>query len=223
MTLNDIISLVLKNLKYLIIFTVLGAVIGYGCAAFIITPMYTTQGSVYVLPKESEIKTQSDFQMMNSYVKNYLVLFTRKPIKEAAAQSLGMTYAEFNKAKIEVSVIKESTVLELKVTTDDPEKSANIANALLNEFQTAALEKLNAENVNILENADIPSGKSAPDNLLFSFIVALFALVLTFGIVAIIWALDNTIKTSDDIKNYLQLPVLSRFVKIEDKAFFKAE
>ena len=67
----------------------------------------------------------------------------------------------------------------------------------------------------------MPTRQSKPDNNANATIGAAVAFAGSFAVLFLIRVLDNTIASADDIKKYLDLPVLSKFSKIEDKAFNK--
>ncbi|MDR1892316.1 MAG: hypothetical protein LBQ48_04850 [Oscillospiraceae bacterium] len=215
MLLKDYISVAVKYLKFLIIFTVLAGTIGYVYSAFFIQPKYTSRASVIILTKDTIINNTTEISIINSYIKDYLVLFTRKSVKTQAAQSIGSQYSEFAGVSMSVSQVSDSRILEISVTTSAAEKAAEIANAMVTTFRTVVMEKLEVQNVIIFEKAETGL-RTSPDVTKNAAVTALAGLVLTYGACLLITMLDNTIKTADDVKEYLDIPVLAKFAKLEN-------
>ena len=215
MLLKDYISIALKYLKFLIIFTVLAGTVGYIYSAFFLEAKYTSTASVIILPEETAITTTTEISIINTYIRIYLQLFADKSVKVMAAQSIGKQYSEFAGAKISVTQKGDSSILNLSVTTNAPEKSKEIANAMTATFRTVTIEKLGVENVAIWTSAE-PGLRTSPDVRRNTAVAALAGLVLTYGVCLLITMLDNTIKTADDVKEYLDIPVLAKFAKLEN-------
>ena len=220
MTLYDLIELIRKHLRILILVTVLGTAAGYGISEFALPPQYTSQGSIHVLPKNENMSTSGEVTVLNYYVKDLLVLFTSKSVKQAAALGASLPYSQIRAASVSVNTVRDSRVIALTVTTAEAELSQKIAAALLEEYKAKAMEQMNAEGVTILEEAEF-GRRSGPNSVMNTALGAAIAFAGCFAVLFLIRALDNTIATSDDVKRYLDLPVLSRFSKIEDKAFNK--
>ena len=65
------------------------------------------------------------------------------------------------------------------------------------------------EAVNTIEEANLPTSPSSPSVMRNTAMGGLLGLVLSAGIIIVIFLLDDTIKTPDDVENYLGLNVLT--------------
>ncbi len=96
--------------------------------------------------------------------------------------------------------------MALKENMESDQKIYEALLARLNE--TNFYKNLELTNIRILERANVPSGPFRPRKV-FNFGLSLIGgLILGIGVALVAEQLDDTIKTPDEIKNYLNLPVL---------------
>ena len=133
MTLLELLGLLKKNLKLVVILPLVCA-IGMGAYAFMgMEDEYTATASMYVLAKQDEIgdnlNTILAFQMVANDV---ATLLKSDRVRDLAARDLGVK----SLAGFDISVTSETTsrVLSVTVTGDDPKQVAELANSRLRTF-----------------------------------------------------------------------------------------
>ena len=67
---------------------------------------------------------------------------------------------------------------------------------------------MDIEAVNVVDYANLPESPKSPNSIKNMIIGGLLGFVLAIGIIVIIYILDDTIKTPDDVEKYLGLSVL---------------
>ncbi len=67
---------------------------------------------------------------------------------------------------------------------------------------------MDIEEVNVVEEGNVPQGKVSPNVLLNTLIGGILGGIVATLVVLIIYFLDDTIKTPDDVEKYLGLSVL---------------
>ena len=68
---------------------------------------------------------------------------------------------------------------------------------------------MEADAVNTIEEANLPSSPSSPNVTRNIAIGAMLGILIAAGIIVLIYILDDTIKTPDDVEHYLGLNVLT--------------
>lgn len=68
---------------------------------------------------------------------------------------------------------------------------------------------MDAESVNVVEEGNLPEKPSSPSAMKNTLIGGFLGCVLAVGIILLIYLLDDTIKTPDDVEKYLGLSVLA--------------
>ena len=87
---------------------------------------------------------------------------------------------------------------------------------LLNNLQTVQLAHLrNTPTIEQIEKATPPAEPVRPRPLIYSLLAGIVGLVLAIGIVFIIEYLDDTLKTSQDVQQVLDIPVLGNIASIK--------
>lgn len=75
--------------------------------------------------------------------------------------------------------------------------------------ETAATSDINSSNARVVDMAIAPSKPSKPRKTLIVAIAAVLAAIFGIGLTLLFEALNNTFKSTDDVENKLNLPVLS--------------
>ena len=68
---------------------------------------------------------------------------------------------------------------------------------------------MNADSVNTVEEGNLPTKASSPSVKKNMAIGALLGLIVSMGLTVLIYVLDDTVKTPDDVEKYLGLNVLT--------------
>ncbi len=80
--------------------------------------------------------------------------------------------------------------------------------------ETSVTEQLETSNIRIIDRADIPNYPVAPRKKLNIFLAMLVGAVLGTALAFFFEYLDNSIKTPDDVKQYLDIPFLGFIPKV---------
>lgn len=220
-----------KKRIWLILAIVIGATVGFVYTRYMIVPEYSSSVRI-VLAKDSgdtaktvsndsyDSITQTDITLNQKLISTYNEIIKSKKICSKVIDNLNldMTYSELIKC-INVSSVKDTEIILLKITTKNAELSERIATELTKVFRDTIDEIYNIKNIIILDEAEV---NQAPVNVSYAKNIAIFALAL-FALASIIiflnYYFDNTVKTEESIQKLTGLPVLSSIpnVKIQKK------
>jgi capsular polysaccharide biosynthesis protein len=121
--------------------------------------------------------------------------------------------------KVNVNSANESQVMTISMEDVSYDRGAQIVNAIAEVFKNQIPTIMKIDNVTILNEANeairpLPVKPNPKLNIAISFILSLMvALCLVF----ILEYLDDSIKTEQDVKNYLGIPTLGVISKIKTK------
>lgn len=221
-SLRDLMEILKKRLRLIVLITVLAALISGIVSFFILTPIY--QASTQLLVNQSKNdqqmydfnQVQANLQLVNTYsviIKSPAVL--EKVIKEL---KLDMTTDTLNQ-KITVDSEQNSQVLNVSVQDPDPDKAVLIANKIAEVFKQEIVKIMNVDNVSILSKADLGKDMTPvkPKPLLNIAIAVVVGLMAGVGLAFLLEYLDNTIKSEQDIEKRLELPVLGMVTTISEE------
>ncbi|KRL27200.1 lipopolysaccharide biosynthesis protein [Limosilactobacillus frumenti DSM 13145] len=125
-------------------------------------------------------------------------------VKQVRNKSYHVTTAQLKKA-ISVQTQQNSQVFSLNVKTNNPQKSAAVANTVSSVFKRKIKKIMSVNNVTIVSYASVPSSPSFPNKKLFTLAGALFGLLGSFAYILIKDLTDTTIKSDDFMTSELGL------------------
>lgn len=201
----------LKNKIWIIVVTaIIGGLVGFVYNEFMTTPQYTASTRVYILNRQDEDTIfYADLQSSSQFINDYTVLITGQNVTKTVVNKLGLDES-FTKlaSRISVTAPEETRILEINVTHEDPQLAADIANAVREEA-TKQIEKIMDGNaVNLVYEADMPTNPSSPGSSKVALIAAALGLACAAAVLVVIFLVDDTIRTEEDVERHLSLSVL---------------
>lgn len=187
----------------------------YAFSKFVIPEEFQSTTKIYVLDKESGSGGQStytDLQVGSQLTKDYAELITSRTVIEKVIADNHLEsvydYKEFLK-KVEVNTPTDTRIVSITVTDTNPALAQALADDIRVEASDLIIDTMQINAVNTYEVANLPTEKSAPSCSKWALIGALLGALLVGGIVTLQYIHDDTIKTSEDIEQYLGLSTLA--------------
>lgn len=205
----------IRSLWYVVI---LGALTGifvsvlYG--KLMTAPMYSASSMVYLRSSSQSISLQ-DLQLGSELTKDYEIIFKSRPNLEnvIADLDLDMSVGQLS-GMIAISNPTDTRILQVSVTSEDPDLSASIVNEVVeNGMQT--VREIDSQEPYVVERA-IPNTTNVGTSLLHRAILGgLVGLVIAIGLISLRFILTDSITSVDDVEEVLGIPVLA--VVVEDR------
>lgn len=202
--------------KFLIILiTILFTGIGYVYTTKFIKPVYTsTTTLVLALSNEKNTSnttsTAAEVAVNTKLVSTYSELIKSKKVLSEVVANTGINITEEQlKKEISIKSVSNTSLINISVEDKIPENSSRIANEIANVFTKKVAEIYNINNVQIVNQAEIPQG---PSNINHKKDIAIFGLIgLLLSIIYIVIAnmFDTTIKTTEELDDIFGLPILA--------------
>lgn len=209
----------LKGKIIWIIFAVFLAVI-VGNVYTIVTrvPMYKTNVSLVLVSEKTgdgnEVYNSSEQQLNKNLVGTYSEIAKSKTVLNKVIKNLDLdiSYTDL-KNRIEVTSVENTEIINIYVSDKNPKMATIIANEIANVFVTEVNNFYKLNNVNILDEA---TNVKTPYNVNYvkdNIIYVLIGIVVSLGILFIIFYFDTSIKTSEEIEKKLGLTVIGSVPK----------
>ena len=228
--LDELISMFWNKKIEIILITLIAMVIGVIYSYFFVTPTYTAKTSL-ILVQSSDAASQNgnsgitstDLTINSKLVSTYSDIVKRNVVLDQVASNLEISKEQVQEIKnrISVSQSKDTEIIDIKVTDEDPNYATKIANEVATVFSEKIVDIYNMSNVYLLEKAEVPTIPSNINHIKDIAIFALIGLVISVFYVLILNLLDHTIKTEEDIEKYTDLLVLATIPNYETE--FKTE
>ena len=202
---------VLWNKIYIIILA--GIVLAFAAFAYtqlLITPKYTSTTSMYMLTKTegSTGLTTSDLQTGTQLTQDYMELTKSRTVLEKVISTLNldMTVEELN-SSVTTANTENTRIMTIEVENEDPELARDIADTLREAASNKIEEIMNIDAVNTIEDANLPTSPSSPSVMKNTAIGAILGILISAGIIILLFMMDDTIKTPEDVEKYLYTSV----------------
>ena len=208
--LREIAGLLLRKLKILILFLILGGLIAGSVTRFLITPQYTGTSMIFILTKTTSVTSLADIQLGSELTTDFVMLATSRPTLERVIDELDLTEEPKElQEMITVSNPADTRILQIDVSNPDPQLAADISNALADATADAVADIMSTDRPSIVEEAVVPEAPSSPSLMKNAMLGAMAGLFLAMAIVILRFLMDDTIKTEDDVTKYLNLNTLA--------------
>ena len=148
----------------------------------------------------------------DSYGDKELVSAAKPAVTKNAGKGYSVTVGELQDA-ISISNQQNSQVFALSVKTDDPDKSAAIANGVAKEFKSKIKDIMEVNNVTIVSKAVANNQKTSPKTIIFLAAGAIIGFILSVGY-ALLVELTNTSVRNDEFLQELGLANLGQVNRI---------
>lgn len=198
---------------------------------YIINPVYQASTTLIVGRKASESTLVAEKGLENGVLlanqqlaKTYTEIAKSNTVEKNVIKDLDLAMSVKGlDSMISVVQVKTTEILEIQVTNTNPELAALIANSMAKEFSKAIIEIKKVDSVSIVDKAEIPDSPIKPNKTMNVLIAFLIGLMASVSLVILLEFLDNTVKTSSDVKELLGIPVLGLIAYYEkDKKDKKA-
>lgn len=207
-----------RHIWIVIIGIVVGAVLAFVITKVFITPKYQATSTIYILSSTTSITSLADLQIGSQLAADFEIIATTRELLEKVIEQehLDMTYDQLKKA-VSVTNPTDSHMLRVTVTDPDPELAARVSNAIADELREEIAEVMNTDMPSSVEKAVVPEKQASPSVRRNVILGAVILMVLAIAIIVIRYLSDDTIKSDDDVKKYLDLDTLAQFPLIKGK------
>lgn len=219
----DIFAVIRYILKHIWL-PILCAIIGFGgmyCRAQYMMPdTYTTYATLYVTSGNPNLvnyqyTSSGDLNTAVQLADTYSVVIRSNKVMDAVAERLDVNLpSSYIASTISMGTVNKTGVVRVICTTQDPQLSMDICNAVVDIAPTEIIRVVGAGNVEVVDYAELPllpnshqAGKNGMTGALAGF-------VLACGVLFLLFMLDRSVKNSKEITDsYPSIPLLSTIPK----------
>ena len=131
-------------------------------------------------------------------------------VQEKVISNLDLPYT-YNQLDGMLSVTNASNtrMLEITVTSESAQEAADIANEYATVVRDYIAKKMATDKPSIMSTALVPTVPVSPNKTKSILLGALLGFVVSAGVIVVITLLDDTYKTTEDIKKYTGLVTMA--------------
>lgn len=170
-------------------------------------PQYTSSSTIYVL---SQRISSVNLSLSAQLTSDFAILAKSRPVINAVIDELGLnTDYETLSSIIRVENPEESQILKFIVTYTDPTLSRDIANSMAKAVAKQIGDVMDIDEPNIVEEAVLPKGADGSGITRNIAMGAMVGIIVSLGVIFLLYISDNTIHDEEDVQKYLQLNTLA--------------
>jgi capsular polysaccharide biosynthesis protein len=180
---------------------------------FVLSPVYESNVSL-IVGKAQDNKLDSQYQysdvlMYQQMVKTYAEIAKSKAVAEKSAEKVNhIKPVDAIQNMMSVNPQPNTQIINIKIRDNNADAAARIANSVADSLIEVSGSLYPVGSIKVVDRASIPVSPVKPRPL-FNASIAFFAgIIVSLGIVFVIDYMDNTIKTSEDIEKYIEIPVI---------------
>lgn len=213
--LMDLFQVVFKKLHLVLLAGIIAALVAVLVTKLFMTPVYTSTTKMYVLSKQdaNSAVTSSDLQAGSQLTKDYMELIKSRSVMEQVISQLQLDMSvDKLSGEITVSNTADTRILSISVENENPKLAKEIADAVRESASvqiTQITQITDADAVNMVEEGNLPKNPTSPNTMKNTMLGGILGIFLALGAIVLIYILDDTIKTPDDVERYLGLTVLT--------------
>lgn len=209
---------VIKNIWIVILCALIGAM-GF----FLVThasyePMYTSSATLTVLNSGDVTASYSTYAISAEKANVLVNVFTEPTIKEYAAEYLGEKRFD---GIISATVLSETNFIELKVTSDHPEKAYKHLNAILKSHHKVSNKIFKNAGISVISMPTVPSGPSNFISTSNRNIVIMACATLSLALIVAFSLMRNTVKKESDFDDKIESKLIGSIAHEDKKMSLK--
>lgn len=225
--LRDYFRIVRKRLWLIVLIVVLGCTLVGVYSIFVKKPVF--EASTKIVVNQTGTQSVNDQLDLNQINTNIQLINTYKEVIKTPAilDRVAEEYPKFElnaeqlAKMVNVNSVNNTQVMTIVVRDTSYVKAAEIANAISAIFQEEIPSIFNVQNVSILNEAKTePDNRPQPvePNIVLNLAIALVvSMMLGLGLSFLLEFMDDTIKTEEDVKEFLDAPTLAMIAHISEK------
>jgi len=213
--LKDLFSFFMKKMPIILFITSIVFAIGIGYSLFLKTPLYKGNTTLILVKKQTGYEqgaiglTQNDIVLNQKLVATYSELVKSRRVLNQVVNKLNLGYSSSELSKnITVSSVSDTEIIKISVSDEDNKKAVQIANTIADVFKDEVMAIYSLENVSIIDEAEVQENPYNIQILKDVVIFLMAGLVLSVGIMFVVYYFDTSIKSSEEIESKLGIPVI---------------
>ncbi|MDD4583153.1 MAG: Wzz/FepE/Etk N-terminal domain-containing protein [Eubacteriales bacterium] len=220
-SIQELIDILLSHIKLIFVITLVAGLLSFVISQFFITPYYEASVKLFVnnsRANQTETTSISDLNASERLVNTYMEIVKSNTVldKVAANRQVNYTLEELKKM-VGTQAVQNTEIFYVTVTSDNPRDAKLIANQIATDAPSEIMDFVEATSVKVIDYATLPTSPSTPNVKLNTAIGFLLGLVISVLLVFLLDMIDVRIRSEEDLKKLVELPILGIIPSIESE------
>ncbi len=216
LSLFDVANVLLKKLHLVLLAGIIAGIGVFFAISLFVTPTYQSRVSFYVYNgKDNSAQAgtinNSDLQAAESLATTYSKILASNSVLDAVLEDLGDNASVSRKklsGMVSVSVISDTQLLEVVITSTDPQFACRVANSFAMVAPTEIVRITKAGGVEIVDRPEVPTDKASPRTVFDSALGFVIGALIVSVIIVLRMLADTTIYLPEDIEKTANVSIL---------------
>ena len=180
------------------------------------TPMYQSNTTIVLVGESKKEYSQTDSILNQNLISTYSeIIKSRKVLSQVIENiDLKMSTEELSQ-NITTSSVEDTELIKITVSNKNAKTARKITDEVAEVFSDEIKDIYNLENVAIIDKAELAKSPYNVNYIKDNVIYIMIGIILSFGVVFIIYYFDTTIKSSEIVEEKLGLTVIGVVPKEE--------
>ena len=207
--LKEVYSYFKSRLLWMILAIVVIVIIGNVYTILTRIPMYQSNTTIVLVGESKKGYSQTDSQLNQNLIGTYSEIITSRKVLQQVIDNLKlkMTVDELSK-NITTSSVEDTEIIRITVNNEKKKMAVKIADEVASVFSEEIQDIYNLENVAIIDKAEVAKEPYNINYVKDNVIYLMIGVVLSFGVVFVMYYFDTTIKSSEIVEEKLGLTVI---------------
>lgn len=217
---ENIFEILKKNLRFILIITLLMALVSAIITIFFISPEYEASTKVYIgkerFKNVATTYTSEEVNMYQRLIKTYSELVKTKDLVRKSISNVGQDIS-VNEAlsKVQAISIADTQILQIKYVSNSREESYNMVYGITEEFMKLSKKLYPNGNVHIIQQPIVPEGAIGPNKMMNIAIGAILGIMLGVGLTFLKVFMNNSFSDKEEIERTIGVSCLGVIPNID--------
>lgn len=198
-----------RKIWLIVLVAVLAGLIGFAGSKLFTTPLYTATTQVYVYQQNTSID-YNNLAVASQLRRDCAVIIKGESVTREVVEmlELPMNPKTLSRA-IRVDTEDNTRILKISYTDVDPERATLIVNTVRDVAAKHTKELMQSDVLRTLFEASLPQAETTTNVRKSTLVAAGVGAAAMIALLVLVFLLDDTIRTEDDVQNHLGLSTLA--------------
>jgi capsular polysaccharide biosynthesis protein len=211
-SIRELIDVIFSRIKMILLITFFAGLLSFAVSQYLITPYYEASVKLFVNNSrvgQTDITNINDLNASARLVNTYMEIVKSNTVLDKIAEKNSGGYtAEELKKMVTTKSVQNTEIFYVTVRSTSAGDARILANQIAVQAPLGIMEFVEATSVKVIEYATLPREPASPNVMLNTAIGLMLGLILSVLLALLLDMLDVTIRSEDDIKSIVDLPVL---------------
>lgn len=216
--LSEVYSYFKSKILWIILAIVVIVILGNIYTIITRTPMYQSNTTIVLVGESKKEYNQSDSLLNQNLIGTYSQIIKSRKVLSQVIENLDlkMTTEELSNS-ITTSSVEETEIIQITVENAKAKDAQRITDEVAKVFAKEIKDIYNLENVTIIDKAELAKSPYNVNYVKDNIIYLVIGIVLSLGVVFVMYYFDTSIKSSEVVEEKLGLTVIGIVPKEERK------